>query len=59
VAAPSAGLFQRGAEQTVREIRRATPKHYSAEDKIRVVLAGLRDETSIASTAVPKGEIDR
>ncbi len=33
----------------VRDIRRATRKHHSAEDKIRVVLEGLRGEESIAA----------
>jgi transposase len=28
----------------VRDIRRATRKHHSAEDKIRIVLEGLRGE---------------
>ena len=37
------------AEQVVRDIRRATRKHHSAEDKIRVVLEGLRGEESIAA----------
>ena len=36
------------AEQVVRDIRRATRKHHSAEDKIRIVLEGLRGEDSIA-----------
>ena len=36
------------AEATVRDIRRRTRKQYSAEEKIRVVLAGLRGEDSIA-----------
>jgi hypothetical protein len=36
------------AEQHVREIRRATRKRYSAEDKIRIVLSGLRSEYAIA-----------
>ena len=35
-------------ERTVQDIRRATRKHYSAEDKIRIVLDGLRGEDSIA-----------
>ena len=35
------------AEQVVKDIRRATRKHYSAEDKIRIVLEGLRGEDSI------------
>ena len=32
------------AEQVVKDIRRATRRHYSTEDKIRVVLSGLRGE---------------
>ena len=39
---------KRSAEKTVRVIRRATRRHYSAEDKIRIVLEGLRGEGSIA-----------
>ena len=35
-------------EKAVRDIRRATRRHYSAEEKIRIVLAGLRVEDSIA-----------
>jgi len=35
-------------ESTVREIRRNTRKKYSAEEKIRIVLEGLRGEESIA-----------
>jgi transposase len=34
----------RGAEQTVRDIRRATRRKFSAEEKIRIVLEGLRGE---------------
>jgi transposase len=37
------------AEQAVRDIRRKTRKQYSAEEKIRIVLEGLRGEDSIAS----------
>ena len=38
----SAGLPTRvPAENLVRDIRRATRKHHSAEDKIRIVLEGL------------------
>ena len=36
------------AEKVVKDIRRATRKIHSAEEKIRVVLAGLRGEDSIA-----------
>ena len=35
-------------EKTVRDIRRATRHNYSAEEKIRIVLEGLRGEESIA-----------
>jgi len=37
------------AESVVREIRRKTRKKYSAEEKIRIVLEGLRGEESIAA----------
>ena len=36
------------AERHVRDIRRATRKKYSAEEKIRIVLAGLRGEYSVS-----------
>jgi transposase len=36
------------AERVVRDIRRRTRKHHSAEDKIRVVLEGLRGEEGTA-----------
>src|SRR5271170_1717063 len=36
------------SERIVKTIRRATRKHYSAEEKIRIVLDGLRGESSIA-----------
>jgi transposase len=37
------------AERVVRDIRRRTRKHHAAEDKIRLVLEGLRGEDSIAA----------
>jgi transposase len=43
------------AERVVRDIRRATRKHHSAEDKIRVVLEGLRGEDSIAALCRREG----
>jgi hypothetical protein len=43
------------AEKTVRDIRRATRRQYSAEGKIRVVLEGLRGETSIAKLSRKEG----
>ena len=36
------------AEQAVRPIRRAARRQYSAEEKVRIVIAGLRGEDSIA-----------
>ena len=42
-------------EKTVRNIRRKTRKKYSAEDKIRIVLEGLRGETTIAELCRMEG----
>src|ERR1700759_2420323 len=36
------------ATQVIKNIRRATRRHFSAEDKIRIVLEGLRGEERIA-----------
>jgi transposase len=46
---------KRSAEKTVRDIRRATRRHYSAEEKIRIVLEGLRGEDSIAEPCRREG----
>ena len=43
------------AEKTVRDIRRATRRHFSAEEKIRIVLEGLRGEESIAELCRKEG----
>ena len=43
------------AEQVVRDIRRVTRRHFSAEDKIRIVLDGLRGEDSIAELCRREG----
>ncbi len=45
----SAPTAKAPAERLVRDIRRATRKHQSAEDKIRIVFEGLRGEESIAA----------
>ena len=42
-------------EKAVRDIRRATRRHYSAEEKIRIVLQGLRGEDSIAELCRKEG----
>jgi len=39
---------QSPSERLIRDIRQVTRKHYSAEEKIRIVLDGLRGEVSIA-----------
>ena len=46
---------QSPSERLVKDIRRATRKHYSAEDKIRIVLDGLRGEDSIAALCRREG----
>jgi transposase len=43
------------AEKTVRDIRRATRRQFSAEEKIRIVLEGLRGEDSIAELCRKEG----
>ena len=43
------------AEKRVRDIRRATRRQYSAEEKIRIVIAGLRSEDSIAELCRKEG----
>ena len=42
-------------EQIVKDIRRVTRKHHSAEEKIRIVLEGLRGEYSIAELCRREG----
>jgi len=42
-------------ESTVREIRRRTRKQYSAEEKVRIVLEGLRGEEKIAELCRREG----
>ena len=46
---------KRPAEQVIKDIRRATRRHFSAEDKIRIVLDGLRGEDSIAELCRKEG----
>ena len=43
------------AEKAVKDIRRATRKVHNAEEKIRIVLAGLRGEDSIAELCRREG----
>ena len=46
---------KRSSEKTVRDIRRATRRQYSAEEKIRIVLDGLRGEDSVAELCRREG----
>jgi transposase len=46
---------QTGAAKAIKDIRRATRKQYSAEEKIRIVLDGLRGEDSIAELCRREG----
>ena len=43
------------AEKVVRDVRRRTRKHHSAEEQIRIVLEGLRGEESIAELCRREG----
>ena len=42
-------------EKIVKDIKRATRKHYSSEEKIRIILDGLRGEDSIAELCRREG----
>ena len=43
------------AQSTVRKIRRKTRKQYGAEDKIRIVIEGLRGDMSVAELCRKEG----
>ena len=43
------------ADKLVKNIRRKTARRYSAEEKIRIILAGLRGEESIAALCRREG----
>ena len=49
------GPVKEPAEQVVKDIRRATRRQFSAEEKIRIVLDGLRGEESIAELCRREG----
>lgn len=46
---------QTGGAKAIKDIRRATRKQYSAEEKIRIVLDGLRGEETIAELCRREG----
>ena len=49
------GRDKEPAEKVVKDIRRATRRRFSAEEKIRIVLEGLRGEDSIAELCRREG----
>jgi transposase len=49
------GPEKQPAEDVIKDIRRVTRRHFSAEDKIRIVLEGLRGEDSIAELCRREG----
>src|ERR1700751_200397 len=49
------GPVKEPAEQVIKEIRRATRRQFSAEEKIRIVLSGLRGEDSIVELCRREG----
>jgi len=49
------GTPKDAADKLIGGIKRKTRKHYSAEEKIRIVLAGLRGEESIAALCHREG----
>ena len=52
------GTSKDAADKLVKSIRRKTRQTYSAEEKIRIVLAGLRGEESIAALCRREGISD-
>ena len=50
------GTKQSHGEKVVKDIRRATRKQYSAEEKIRIVLDGLKGETTLAILGLNQGD---
>jgi transposase len=49
------GPVKEPVEQLVKEIRRATRRQFSAEEKIRIVLSGLRGEDTIVELCRREG----
>ena len=56
---PKSTTTKKPAEQVIKDIRRATRRHFSAEDKIRIMLDGLRGEYSIAELCRKEGICQR
>lgn len=56
---PKSSSSKRPAEQVVQDIRHKTRRHFSAEDKIRIVREGLRGDDSIAELCHKQGIAQR
>lgn len=52
---PKQGKSKASAERVVKDIRRKTRRQFSAEEKIRIVLEGLRGDDSIAELCRKEG----
>ena len=52
---PKSTKSKKPVDRLVKDIRRATRRHFSAEDKIRIVLEGLRGDDSIAELCRKEG----
>ena len=52
---PKSSSSKKPAEQVVKDIRRKTRRHFSAEDTLRIVLDGLRGDDSIAELCRREG----
>ena len=52
---PKHSSAKKPAERVVKDIRRATRQHFSAEEKIRIVIDGLRGDDSIAELCRREG----
>ena len=52
---PKSSSSKKPAKQVLKDIRRKTRRHFSAEDKIRIVLDGLRGDDSIAELCRREG----
>jgi transposase len=51
----SCSSAKKPAERVVKDIRRATRRYFSTEDKIRIVIDGLRGDDSIAELCCKEG----
>lgn len=52
---PKSSSIRKPAEQVVKDIRRGALRHFSAEDKIRIVQEGLRGDDSTAELCRKEG----